>query len=160
MCHRVASSLCRYLAPLIPHTADETFRALYPGRDDACVHLETLPTLGQMLPRPDERWSAVMSQRDVWLKVLEDFRQKHKIDNPLDLGLSAANEPVDLTGFDHEDLADLCGISRFSRGGAELAVRDLSTQPRCERSWKRDGTVKERSDGGQLSDRDAAALGL
>ena len=46
--------------------------------------------------------------------------------------------------------------------GAERSVRivDLRDQPRCERSWKRDGTVRERSDGGMLSDRDAATLGL
>ncbi|MFM1868543.1 MAG: hypothetical protein RL591_1951, partial [Planctomycetota bacterium] len=31
---------------------------------------------------------------------------------------------------------------------------------RCERSWKRDGTVRQRSDGGTLSDRDAEALGI
>ena len=39
-------------------------------------------------------------------------------------------------------------------------VVDLRDQPRCERSWKRDGTVKARSDGGMLSDRDAGALGV
>jgi len=39
-------------------------------------------------------------------------------------------------------------------------VHDLRDRPRCERSWKRDGTVRERSDGGMLSDRDARALGL
>jgi isoleucyl-tRNA synthetase len=32
--------------------------------------------------------------------------------------------------------------------------------PRCERSWKRDGTVKQRTDGGMLSDRDAKVLGV
>jgi len=41
-----------------------------------------------------------------------------------------------------------------------VSVQDLRDEPRCERSWKRDGTVRERSDGGLLSDRDAAALGL
>jgi isoleucyl-tRNA synthetase len=43
---------------------------------------------------------------------------------------------------------------------AHAEVLDLRSEPRCERSWKRDGTVKPRSDGGMLSDRDAAALGL
>jgi isoleucyl-tRNA synthetase len=39
-------------------------------------------------------------------------------------------------------------------------VRDLRSEPRCERSWKRDGTVRARSDGGMLSDRDALAVGV
>jgi len=53
-------------------------------------------------------------------------------------------------------------VSRVSldAGASEVVVRDLSGEPRCERSWKRDGTVRERSDGGMLSDRDAAALGV
>ena len=41
-----------------------------------------------------------------------------------------------------------------------LTVLDLRAEPRCERSWKRDGTVKQRSDGGMLSDRDAVAVGV
>ena len=43
---------------------------------------------------------------------------------------------------------------------ATSVVVDLREEPRCERSWKRDGTVKERSDGGMLSDRDAEAVGV
>jgi hypothetical protein len=39
-------------------------------------------------------------------------------------------------------------------------VQDLREEPRCERSRKRDGTVRQRSDGGLLSDRDAAAVGV
>jgi isoleucyl-tRNA synthetase len=59
-------------------------------------------------------------------------------------------------------MADLCSVSRFAFDASltEVAVDDLRNEPRCERSWKRDGTVKKRSDGGELSDRDAEALGL
>jgi len=160
-CHKIAGALCQLLAPVIPHTADEAWRAL-PSHADSCVHLETLPDAdhpGEIPVSP--HWPAVIRQRDAWLKALEDFRQGCDIDNPLDLGLAAPNsDDLDLSGFAHEDLADLCGISRFSRGAEALGIQDLSAEPRCERSWKRDGTVKERSDGGLLSDRDAAALGL
>ncbi|MEO1237247.1 MAG: class I tRNA ligase family protein [Planctomycetota bacterium] len=162
-CYKIAAALCRLLAPILPHTADEAWRAL-PGDhhgDDACVHLETLPDPDHPGEVPvDARWPEVMRQRDAWLKALEDFRQSNGIDNPLDLGLVASNEPIDLAGFSDEDLADVCGVSRFRQGGASLSVENLSVEPRCERSWKRDGTVAERSDGGMLSDRDAAALGL
>jgi isoleucyl-tRNA synthetase len=59
------------------------------------------------------------------------------------------------------DFADMLGVSRvkFAEGG-EMLVNDLRGEPRCERSWKRDGTVKQRSDGGWLTDRDAAAVGV
>ena len=49
---------------------------------------------------------------------------------------------------------------RVDLSARELEVLDLRHEPRCERSWKRDGTVRQRSDGGMLSDRDASALGL
>ena len=59
------------------------------------------------------------------------------------------------------DLADLMGVSRVSLDTATkvVAVTDLREEPRCERSRKRDGTVKQRADGGLLSDRDAMAVG-
>ncbi|MEM8737703.1 MAG: class I tRNA ligase family protein [Planctomycetota bacterium] len=161
-CYRIASGLCRLLAPVLAHTADEAWRSL-PGKDQSdCVHLSELPVAdpdgGDVAVDP--RWDAVMTQRTVWLKALEDYRQAQGIDNPLDLGIAATHAAIDLTGFAHEDLADLCGVSRFSRGAEDFEIQDLSAQPRCERSWKRDGTVKTRSDGGMLSDRDAAALDL
>ena len=95
------------------------------------------------------------------MKTLESQRNELGVDNPLDLGVTAsAPDGIDVSGFDTTDLADLCGVSRFAFGGDSIAVTDLRDQPACERSWKRDVTVKERSDGGMLSDRDAAALGL
>ena len=67
-----------------------------------------------------------------------------------------------LSGFVLSDLADLLGVSEVEvdAGAHEAVVRDLRDRPRCERSWKRDGTVRERSDGGMLSDRDAEAVGV
>ncbi len=83
------------------------------------------------------------------------------------------------------ELADLCGVSRFNvvtitpkvikgghaitpkviKGGHAITpkvisveVYSLTTEVRCERSWKRDETVKQRADGGMLSDRDAEAI--
>ena len=60
------------------------------------------------------------------------------------------------------DLPDLFGVSRvvMAQDQSSIEVVDLRGEPRCERSWKRDGTVRQRSDGGTLSDRDAEALGI
>jgi len=60
------------------------------------------------------------------------------------------------------DLPDLLGVSRVKLvpGSGEVAVNDLRSEPRCERSWKRDGTVKQRLGGGMLCARCAAALGV
>ncbi|GAB4543972.1 MAG: isoleucine--tRNA ligase [Phycisphaerales bacterium] len=156
----LTDGLARLLAPIMPHTADEAHRALrnVDQKDtDECVHLKTF--IDSMGVTAHDAWPTVMRQRDAWLRALEDVRAKGEIDNPLDAGIVAPDPDNVLAAFDPADLADLCQVSRFRVGDA-LAVENLSDEPRCERSWKRDGTVKERSDGGMLSDRDAEAVGI
>ena len=97
-----------------------------------------------------------MQVRDEALKALEEAKA-YGIDNPLDAGLIL---PEALQAFDSCDFADLCGVSRVSFEGEEVVVQDLGEEPKCDRSWKRDSTVKLRSDGGMLSDRDAVAVGV
>ncbi len=161
--YRAATTLIRLLAPLMPHTADEAWRALT-GDQDACVHLLPFQDVDCMKQIPFSKdWDAVMQARDAWLKSIEEARQAQGIDNPLDCGVRVPTiKEVDCSSFDTTDLADICGVSRFAFDDSldAVAVDDLRDQPRCERSWKRDVTVKPRSDGGTLSDRDAQALGL
>ena len=60
------------------------------------------------------------------------------------------------------DLPDMFGVSRvgLARDQSSIEIVDLRGEPRCDRSWKRDATVRTRADGGMLSDRDAQAVGL
>ena len=91
------------------------------------------------------------------------------------LALRASHPPANSTGFADRiprrpsALKDIAPVRMLMAFGVHKgAERDdlyalgagVLDQPRCERSWKRDGTVKQRSDGGMLSDRDAEALGL
>jgi isoleucyl-tRNA synthetase len=155
----ICDGLCRLLAPLLPHTADEAWRAM-PGRDaDACVHVEGF--LGAFGVEADAGWGTVMEVRDRALKALEEAKGRG-IENAMDAGLVLPDVDGVVSRFDAVDLADLCGVSRARVDGSVSAVvvEDLREEPRCERSRKRDGTVKERSDGSLLSDRDAAAIGV
>jgi hypothetical protein len=104
-------------------------------------------------------WSAVFTARESAQKALEDAKATG-IENPLDAGLVLPDADGALRPF-AADLADLMGVSRVSLDPAAkaVAVTDLREEPRCERSRKRDGTVKQRADGGLLSDRDAMAVG-
>ncbi len=157
---RVTDQLCRLLAPLLPHTADEAWRALKKAdaKDaEACVHLETLlPASGVS---PDAGWPAAMRTRDAALLAMEKSKSETDLDNPLDMGVVW---PGERGAFDPVDLADLLGVSEvtFNASASTPSVVDLRDRPRCERSWKRDGTVRERSDGAMLSDRDAEAVGV
>jgi isoleucyl-tRNA synthetase len=160
----IAHSLIRLVAPILVHTADEAFLALLGVGDDndLCVHLQHLPAKVASEASPD--WPAAMALRDRCLKRLEEFRSGG-LENPADAGI-CVGLPDDLFAklkpFEPE-LADLCGVSRFAiepGPGETIRIDNLTNEPRCERSWKRDGTVTMRSDSGLLTDRDARALGL
>jgi len=109
----------------------------------------------------DSDWSQVMAARELAQKALEEAKARG-IENPLDAEVVLPDPKGVLRKFAPADLADMLGVSRveLSSSAAEVAINDLRGEPRCERSWKRDGTVKQRSDGGMLSDRDAEAVGV
>ncbi len=159
----IADAVIRLLAPLLPHTAEEAWQALK-GKDAECVHLLQFPQSNNYFYCADG-WPQILDGRNRWLKALEDYRQAADIDNPLDCGLSVPANNV-LREFDTQDLADLCGVSRFIFADAAeaITVNDLRDEPRCERSWKRDGTVKayDVPELGEclLSVRDAEAVGV
>jgi isoleucyl-tRNA synthetase len=164
---KVTDDLCKLLAPLLPHTADEAWRTLW-NDDTACIHLHAFPAdfredYGKIALPGIVDWKGVMTSRDILLRQIEEFRRSQDVSNPLDIGLrvSKAYAGKPILDIDPIDAADLLGISRVSSiSDGPDKIDDLRSEPRCERSWKRDGTVKPRSDGGTLSDRDAEALGL
>ena len=156
--YTIADTLCRLLAPVLCHTADEAYRTLT-GDEQACVHTLTFaPRTGAS---PDPAWHAALRAREFAAEHMEQAKVAG-VENPLDMGVALPDPDTLLAHLDPVDLADLLGVSRVQLDGnlEQARIDDLRAEPRCERSWKRDGTVRERSDGGMLSDRDAAALGL
>jgi isoleucyl-tRNA synthetase len=151
----IAAVLIKLLAPILPHTADEAWRALRP--DQASVQQEVFagPNLSA-----DPAWALVLARREQVLKALEDAKSDG-IENKLDAGVVVPDPDGRLAPF-VGDLPDLFGCSRVQLDPAADAVmvEDLRGAARCERSWRRDESVKQRSDGGWLSDRDAEAVGV
>ena len=156
--YRITEMLSALLAPILPHTADEAYRELV-RNPEASVHRITAPELEY---RADAGWGKVLATRDRALKRLEEAKEQG-IDNSLDAGLVLADADGALAPF-AADLADAFGVSRLrletSADFDGLQLEDLRQEPRCERSWRRDETVRERADGGWLSDRDADAAGI
>jgi isoleucyl-tRNA synthetase len=166
----LTDGLCRLLAPFVPHTADEAYRALWrvaPTDAGVCVHAKAFVSAERGKGGPafdvkvDPRWGRVLEVVQGAQLALEQAKAQG-IENPLDAGLVLPNPEGVCDGFDLVDLADLLGVSRVTLDASakEARVIDLRSEPRCERSWKRDGTVKQRSDGGMLSERDALAVGV
>ncbi len=166
--YRLADALIRLIAPIVVHTAEDAYHKLK-GIDfeasEESVHLLGFPEPFEV--ECSEHWDWVMGVREKVLKALEVAKTERGIRNPLDAGvrvITASEEERTTLELHMDDMADLCGVSRFAvevgEGELHVEVDDLRDEPRCERSWKRDGTVKPRSDGGMLSDRDAAAVGV
>lgn len=160
--YQVADGIIKFLAPVLVHTSFEAYKSLKKD-SDVNVHLETFPSVEKI--EADKTWNYVMDIRKLCLKALEDARGEGGMNNPLDVALAVTVKKDlydEIKKFEPE-LEDLCGVSRFEvSAGDETQVElvDLSQEPRCERSWKRGKTVKKRSNGRFLSERDASALGL
>ncbi|MFN7397196.1 MAG: isoleucine--tRNA ligase, partial [bacterium] len=161
--YEITGTLARLLAPILCHTADETYRALLnvPGTDtNTCVHLLNFAQPKQT--DADPAWEHLFAIRQQAMTAVENAKKTLGVDNPLDMALTLPNPEGTLDRFDTNELADLFGVSRLHTDKAvgHVAVADLRDQPICQRSRKRDATVKQRSNGTTLSDRDAQALGV
>ncbi len=163
----ITMSLIKIVAPILVHTAEEAWLALNGESVESTdsVHFHLFPELPE-LPEGKADWAPVMEFRQKVLKSLEEARSlENGLKNPLDAGIKAVVTTEVAAGLKpfQEELADMFGVSRMliTVGDTmDVEIEDLRSEPRCERSWKRDLTVAVRSDGGVLSDRDAAVLGL
>jgi len=153
----ILEALLRLLAPILPHTADEAFRAMAGEDDSHSIHMQTFLDLDFAAARD---WPAVMAARERALKSLEDAKSGG-VENPLDAGLTVPDPQGTLARFG-ADFADLCGVSRaqFDPAAAEVVVHDLRTAPRCERCWKRTEDTEPRAGDNTLCDRCAAAIAV
>ncbi len=108
------------------------------------VHLTGMPDAHEI--ECDPNWPIAMELRGEVLKTIEEAKSSDGVSNPLDIGIVVNLEPeefIKLKPFEPE-MADLCGVSRFTLSEGEkqtISVQDLSTEPRCERSWPGKGTA-------------------
>ncbi len=148
----VAEQLCKLLAPMLPHTADEAWQTMH--GPESCVHLEELCASPAITV--DGGWVTAIAVREEALRALEHAKASG-IEKSLDAGLVLPDLQGILAPL-HEDLRDLLQVSRLTFGGDQVEVIDLRDAPACERSWRRDETVAERPNGSWLSDRDWDAV--
>lgn len=157
--YELVELLCRLLAPILPHTADEAYRQLdmdRSGTTERCVHLQRLGPMPEV--QVAEGFGALMEVRARVLKALEESKDRG-LDNPLDARI-VLPDPEGVFAVFGDDLADIFRVSRveISKDAAEIRVDDLRSRPRCERCWRRVETAHERGDGSTLCDRCTDAL--
>ena len=141
----MVDGIARLLAPILPITADELWKAL-PGTREASVHLALLPADVDTW-RDDalvERWTRLIAVRDVVNGALEAQRQAKTIGTSLEakVVLAARGETLALLRESASQLDMLFIVSatevRDAGGeGPELAVEVVrSDGTKCVRCWR------------------------
>ncbi|MCL4845709.1 MAG: isoleucine--tRNA ligase [Acidobacteria bacterium] len=88
---RIADGLVRLIAPILPVTADELWRAL-PGRREDSVHLADFPDDVEMPVDEalDTRWGRLIRLRDTVNASIETMRQQKIVGTPLEAHVTLA----------------------------------------------------------------------
>ena len=139
---RAAETLCRLLAPILPHTMEEVWSAL-PGARGASVHLETWPAAPSAAPDATmtDRWKGILALRESVQEACERLRAAKTIGgNPeARVEVDPARVPA---GMSLEDLAVVLMVSEVAPGAPGSApAASRSPHPKCARCWTLRPTV-------------------
>jgi isoleucyl-tRNA synthetase len=169
----VFDALVKWLAPILPFTAEETWLSRHP--ESLSVHLELFPSLPEawLDPALEARWEKILKVRRVVTGALEIERREKRIGSSLEAGPTVYVADGELlAALEGEDFADVCITSSIEivtgQGPAEAfrlaeipgvaVVPALAIGRRCARSWKVLPTVGSDLDFPDLSPRDAQAM--
>ncbi|CQR47773.1 Isoleucine--tRNA ligase [Paraliobacillus sp. PM-2] len=153
--YEIISSLVKLLAPILTHTAEETW-SFIPGVQEDSVQLTDMPVAREITNQEDlqEKWDLFMNVRDDVLKALEEARVEKVIGKSLEakLKITANSEETKNLLESIEDLHQLFIVSEV-----EL-VTDLTNATnyehvtvkvekhegeKCERCWVASDSVGE-----------------
>ncbi len=141
--HRMVSSLCKILSPMLAFTADEAWEYL-PGRSGESVHLATWePSQTNLTEEERAKWNQLFAIRDQVLPTLEQARQAKTIGKSLEaqITLVARGSLAEATQAEIDVLRELLNVSQLhvqaSADGAEALQTMVAkaTGQKCERCW-------------------------
>lgn len=145
--HRVATELCRTMAPILSFTAEEAYRHV-PGEKEKSVFLAGFPEGGALEPELEARFEQLFEVRSAVSKQLEAARREKKIGKSLEakVVLGAEGELYELLQAFGDELAAFLIVSQveLERGGtagvkAEGLDLHVSILPaageKCVRCW-------------------------
>jgi isoleucyl-tRNA synthetase len=167
-------ALVKWLAPLIPFTAEEAWLDRHPG-DDASVHLELFSAIPAEWTNPDlaAKWEKVKKVRRAVTGALEIERREKRIGSSLEAAPAVYVEDADLlAALEGLDFAEICitsqievtgssapdGAFRLDDGTPVGVVPKLAVGKKCARSWRILPEVGTDPAYPDVSLRDAAAL--
>jgi isoleucyl-tRNA synthetase len=146
---RLHDHLTRLLAPIIPHTAEESwdYRPVAAAKPPS-VHLAEFPEPDTRWddPERDTRWDELLELRQRVLVALEGLRKDKRIGSAQEARVRIATSRPEHWLPVAEQLATLCIVSEVEIVGdpaaaVESITADRSTHAKCERCWNYRPTV-------------------
>ena len=164
---RLHDALTRLLAPIIPHTAEESwdYRPAPDGQRSS-VHLTEFP---EPDPRWDDeqqdaRWAELIALREQVLVALEGLRKEKVIGSAQEARVRIATARPERWQPDRELLATLCILSEVeivadAAATSESVQAERSSYAKCERCWNYRPTVGRDAEHPTLCDRCVRVIG-
>jgi isoleucyl-tRNA synthetase len=146
---RLHDHLTRLVAPIIPHTAEESWDYL-PARSGkvASVHLAEFPEANPAWDNlaDDARWDELLKLREQILIALEGLRKSKLIGSAQEAKVRVVTSRPERWLPDGELLATLCNISEVEIVGdtattSEAVTAEHASHAKCERCWNYRPTV-------------------
>jgi isoleucyl-tRNA synthetase len=139
--HRMVTSLCKMLAPVLSFTADEAWEFV-PGKTVDSVHQLTWQPLDFSVPESEQAlWATLFELRQAALPALEQARQAKQIGKALEAKLTFSGNAatLDRARSHADDLRELLNVSQLElnpSGDAPVAVSvSKAAGEKCERCW-------------------------
>ncbi len=158
---RLHDVFTRLVAPIMPHTAEESWDFLPAGpHKPESIHLAEFPKSDPRWNEPerDARWVELMDLRAKVLAALEGFRKAKQIGSAQEAVVTITTNRPDRWTPDRDLLNTICIVSDVRivedpQDSEESVAVSKSTSPKCERCWNYRSSVGQSAEHPTLCDR-------
>lgn len=142
-------ALVRYVAPIIPFTAEEVWQSRFPS-EEGSVHFLEWPEIDHhwINQHLDDKWAELRDQREQVNEAIEPFRREKVIRSSLEADVTMG----ELLPGGETEFAEVAIVARVTMGEGDGIVVRPSDWHKCGRCWRllpevtEDGTLCHRCD--------------
>jgi isoleucyl-tRNA synthetase len=140
-------ALVRYVAPIIPFTAEEVWQSRFPNPAES-VHFLEWPEIDHhwIDSDLDDKWTELRSQREQVNEAIEPLRREKIVRSSLDADVTMG----ELLPVGDVDFAEVAIVARVTMGVGDGIVVTPSDWRKCGRCWRK---LPEVTEDGLLCDR-------
>ena len=140
-------ALVRYVAPIIPFTAEEVWQSRFPSAEDS-VHFLEWPEVDARWIDTDlgDKWEALRDQREQVNEAIEPLRRDKIVRSSLDADVTMG----ELLPVGDVDFAEVAIVARVTMGEGDGIIVRPSDWHKCGRCWRK---LPEVTEDGALCDR-------